>query len=337
MKDLYIKRYEEYTPLLFLQRGYRKKKLIQVNCSPYSYEHNSLIDQFKMDYIFNLDTIMKNEGFSKNTILGKGLIIRRDKLRGIVVYKRTAPKNLSIPELRANIFILLDKVYFNHNLQELARLKKSMNTYGLSSRKQIILLENANFEELFSQDPLKNTFSDYEEEIQKKLSSEFLNSLTVPEVIPEVTEEVSSSNSYMDYHVGDSIVISRRPPMWSSHFTVNNPLTSDIEYPFTTTITQIDYDEGSIEAGDFGRSLDILIEENLISHTNDPLDSVGDINTEEEEWEEEEEFVSDEGQTQSISEHIDEILEREGSVEEVENTTEEVLEINENREEINTN
>jgi hypothetical protein len=107
MKNLYLKRWEEYTPLLFLQKGCKKKKLIKVDNVVISTEYNNLVNQFKMDYVFNLDKVIFNTGFGKETILGKGLIKRANVLIGIVVYKNTVPKNLSIPELRKKYFYLI--------------------------------------------------------------------------------------------------------------------------------------------------------------------------------------------------------------------------------------
>ena len=280
MKDLYIKRWEEYTPLLFLLKEYKKKKLIKVDNDTTS-EYNSLVNQFKMDYVFDLNKIIRNAGFNKETILGKGLIIRKNQLVGIVVYKKTAPKNLSIPELRKNTFILLNKIYFNYNLQELARLKKSMNTYGLSSRTQIIFIDDF-LEDKFSQHPLKNTLADYDNEIQKNLSSKFLKSLNIPEVIEEEVieeeiQEVNSLNSYQGYSVGDSIIISERPSTWSSLINTNDPTNRDanIVYPAVFIITAIRVglnDHVAMEAGNYGWSLNTLIESGLISHASESPD-----------------------------------------------------------------
>jgi hypothetical protein len=196
-----------------------------------------------------------------------------------------------------------------------------MNTYGLSSRTQIVLVD-VNLEEVFTQDPLKNTLGDYNEEVQKNLSSEFLKSIIIPEVVNETVdieegievineEEVNESdilNSYQGYSVGDNITILGRPAMWSSFFNYRNPLQADIIYPFTTTITQIELNSTapSMEAGDYGWSLSHLIEAGLISHTPE---SVG-----EEVTEVEFEVDADSETLSNLSERVDTILEEGGYV-----------------------
>ena len=313
MNNLYLKRWEEYTPLLFSKKEYKKKKLIKVidNCH---YQNSQLVDQFKMDYLFNLDNITSNEGFGKRTILGQGVIVRNDRLVGIVVYKKTAPKNLTIPELRKNTFIALNKSFFNGRPQELSRLKKSMNTYGLSSRTQIILVEES-LDEVFNSHPLKNTIADYSQEVQKSLSSEFLKSIIIPEgekIVVEVKEEVKLTVEH--FSVGDDIVILERPFMWSSYFTNNNPLESDIMYPFFTTITQISEDEESIEAGGYGWSLANLINNKFIDHTSSITEVEFEVDTDSE-------------TLSNLSERVDSVLEEAGSV----------LEVHEYEEETNNN
>lgn len=73
------------------------------------------------------------------------------------------------------------------------------------------------------------------------------------------------------YKIGTQIVITERPKKWGSILNPNNPLKSDIKYPYKTSIKNIEKrysssfgDSIAIDDGSYGWSLTCLIREDKV-------------------------------------------------------------------------
>jgi hypothetical protein len=82
---------------------------------------------------------------------------------------------------------------------------------------------------------------------------------------------MSNEEILKKYKIGTRIVITEKPKMWASILNKNNPLHSNVIYPYITTIKDIEKrysssfgDSISIDDGTYGWSLTCLIREDKV-------------------------------------------------------------------------
>lgn len=76
-----------------------------------------------------------------------------------------------------------------------------------------------------------------------------------------------SNPNKMDFKIGTRFIITNKPIRWTSHFNKNNPIESDIKYPYYGKIVDIHHDEYGYVAmtdGIYSWSLSCLLQENKI-------------------------------------------------------------------------
>lgn len=168
----YIKKTEKYSPVCLNTGEYKDISLDDLRTVWY----DSINEQFNFDNLFDLYTLTRrryNRAFT--FIMGKGLIINIDAFSSIwavVVTEGDKVLDFTNDSYKEEVLILVDKTFIGRNVQEFKRLKTEMNNFGMSSRKQIRIVEDLNSQ--FTFDPLQPSLTDYNPEVQKELSSEFI-------------------------------------------------------------------------------------------------------------------------------------------------------------------
>lgn len=172
---IYITKTEEYTPLCCIENNLFK--LDESNIRYHSY--NEIIYQFKLDHLFDLE-FLHERYYSRATTfrLGYGVVTdhyRNTTIKIITVVNKDVTLDLSNNDWKKEVTFLIDNAFYWSCQAEIRRFKTAINNYGFSSRKQIKTVDNLH--NTFTIDPLKPSLNDYEPDVQKVLSEEFLQTL----------------------------------------------------------------------------------------------------------------------------------------------------------------
>jgi hypothetical protein len=156
MKKIYIKNTKDYK-LVHNTNIFKIERIHMRN----SYYYN-INKQIIWEEVINPDIIYEKYYSRASTLFcGKGLIL--------------TPIFEILCLVASDNTVLINSQLALEYSSEIKRIKKAINDFGWSSRKQIKIIDDLT--EMFVFDPLKPTFNSYDENLQKQLSEEFLLTL----------------------------------------------------------------------------------------------------------------------------------------------------------------
>lgn len=169
-----LKRGSEFTPIWFNNEPYKTKKYISFDTSDSYYHRYETSDEFNMTRIFNDGFYTEHYSRLVEKLSGRGMVFKYNTPLLVVVYPNNKPvENTDLKNLK----IIAYDEFFTRNPSSLARLKKQMNSYGMSSRTGLIFKSSSYIQEQFFIDLLAPTMEDYEPDKQLELTKEFMLSL----------------------------------------------------------------------------------------------------------------------------------------------------------------